>query len=143
MPVKAWYALGMGTRLRDWARGVRQELYALVLAGRDRRVPWYVRGLVLATVAYAASPVDLIPDFVPVVGLLDDLVIVPLAIVLIVKLMPAEVLAEARAKAAAVEEARRRGEVKRHPLRWVGLGVMVGLWVSVLALVAWGVWRWW
>ncbi len=82
--------------LRDWAKRLKHETYALYLAARDPRTPWYARALALAIAAYAASPIDLIPDFIPVLGYLDDLTLVPAGIWLVLKWIPAEVMAEAR-----------------------------------------------
>src|SRR5690349_16207844 len=87
-------------RLRDWARLIKRDVHALYLAGRDPRVPWYAKALAAAVAGYALSPIDLIPDFIPVFGLLDDLVIVPLGIALAIKLIPDDIMAEHRAAAA-------------------------------------------
>jgi uncharacterized membrane protein YkvA (DUF1232 family) len=84
---------------KQWARTVKRDAHALYLAARDPRVPWYAKALVVAIAAYAASPIDLIPDFIPVVGYLDDIIIVPLGIALVIKLIPAEIMAEYRALA--------------------------------------------
>src|SRR5258708_30934394 len=89
----------MLARLKIWAHSLRQEVHAIYLAARDPRVPWYAKALAMAVAAYALSPIDLIPDFIPVVGYLDDLVIVPLGIWLVVSLIPDKVMAECRAKA--------------------------------------------
>ena len=87
-------------RVREWARAVKRDVLVVYLVARDSRVPWPVKVLAAAVAAYALSPIDLIPDFIPVVGYLDDLVIVPLGILAVVKLVPAEVLAELRKEAA-------------------------------------------
>lgn len=86
-------------RLKEWARVVRRDAHALYLAARDRRLPWHVKLLAAAIAAYALSPIDLIPDFVPVLGYLDDLLLLPLAIALVVKLVPPALMAEHRAAA--------------------------------------------
>ena len=83
------------------ARRLKADTYALYLAYRDPRVPWYARLVAACVVAYALSPIDLIPDFIPVVGYLDDLLLVPLGIALAVRLIPPAVLAECRAQAQA------------------------------------------
>src|SRR5262245_34421483 len=88
-------------RLRSWARGIKRDVHALYLSARDPRVPWYAKAVALAVAAYALSPIDLIPDFIPVLGYLDDLILVPLGIIVAVKLVPPQVLAECRAKVAA------------------------------------------
>src|SRR5258708_34422908 len=85
--------------LKHWARRLKHELYALYLAYKDPRVPWYARLFAACVVGYAFSPIDLIPDPIPVLGYLDDLVLVPLGISLAVRMIPAPVLAECRAQA--------------------------------------------
>src|SRR5918994_5769326 len=86
-------------KLKAWANSIKRDVYALYLAARDSRVPWFAKALALATAAYALSPIDLIPDFIPVLGYLDDIIILPLAILLTVRLIPANVLAELRLQA--------------------------------------------
>jgi uncharacterized membrane protein YkvA (DUF1232 family) len=115
-------------RLRDWAREMKRDVTALYLAARDPRVPWYAKALALAVAAYALSPIDLIPDFIPVIGYLDDVVIVPLGILLAVRLIPPEVLAEHRATAAALGA---------RPVSRTAALVVVAIWMG-LALVAAG-----
>jgi uncharacterized membrane protein YkvA (DUF1232 family) len=113
-----------------WKRRVRQlkaETYALYLAYRDPRVPWYARLLVAVVVGYAFSPIDLIPDVVPVLGYLDDLILVPLGIWLALKLIPAEVMAEARARA-------REMMAEGKPVNRAAAVVIVGLWLLLAAL---------
>src|SRR5512144_2140697 len=90
----------MLNKLKARARALKQEVYAVYLAARDPRTPWYAKALVSLIIAYALSPIDLIPDFVPVLGYLDDLIIVPGGIWLAIRLIPPEVLEEARAMAA-------------------------------------------
>lgn len=113
------------TFLARWegrARQLKQEVYALYLAYRDPRVPWYARLLAAGVVAYAFSPLDLIPDFIPVLGYLDDLVLIPLGVALAIRLLPPAVLAECR------EEARQiiaRGK----PTNWAAAGVIVVVWL--------------
>ena len=85
--------------LRTWASRLRRDIAALYLAARDPRVPWYAKGLAAAVVAYALSPIDVIPDFVPVLGYLDDLIIVPLGIALVIRLIPRDVLDDLRIRA--------------------------------------------
>ncbi|MDP2806713.1 MAG: YkvA family protein [bacterium] len=85
--------------IRQKVADLKKETYALYLACRDPRVPWYAKAVAAATVAYAVSPIDLIPDFIPVIGYLDDLLIIPLGIALSVRLIPVEIMAECRQKA--------------------------------------------
>src|ERR1700726_701123 len=87
------------TDIKIWARGLRREGPAVYLAAHDPRVPWHARILAIAVAGYALSPIDLIPDFIPVVGLVDDLIILPLGIWLVLSLIPEDVMAEYRAKA--------------------------------------------
>src|ERR671930_464147 len=96
--------MGRFDRARAQARKLKRDAYALYYVVRDRRTPWYARAVAAAVVAYALSPFDLIPDFVPVLGYLDDLVIVPLGIALALRMVPAPVLMECRARAASAAE---------------------------------------
>ena len=89
------------SRLREWAAALERDAHAVWLAARDPRTPWIAKAVALAPAAYAFSPIDLIPDFVPVVGLLDDLILVPAGLWLAMRLIPPEVLAEHRATAEA------------------------------------------
>jgi uncharacterized membrane protein YkvA (DUF1232 family) len=98
-------------QLKARARALKREAYAIYLAARDPRTPWYAKALVFFVVAHTFSPIDLIPDFIPVLGYLDDLIITPGGIWLAVRLIPAEVLAEARATAAARDVDRSVGNV--------------------------------
>lgn len=115
-------------RLRTWARGLKRETYALYLACRDPRTPWYAKAVAGLVVAYALSPLDLIPDPIPVLGYLDDLVLIPLGLALAVRLIPLEVLADCRARAAV--------EGGRGPRSLVAAVVIVLVWIGVAALVA-------
>jgi uncharacterized membrane protein YkvA (DUF1232 family) len=87
------------TLIRQWARVIKCDVHALWLAARDSRTPWHAKLLALVTAAYALSPIDLIPDFIPVIGYLDDLVLVPLGVLLVVRLIPSELMQEYRATA--------------------------------------------
>ncbi|MBI4497749.1 MAG: DUF1232 domain-containing protein [Chloroflexi bacterium] len=113
-----------------WKQRVRQlktETYALYLACKDQRVPWYARMFAAFVVAYAFSPIDLIPDPIPVLGYLDDLLLVPLGLLLALKLIPEDVLTECRAKAQMVMDQGR-------PTNWVAAGVIVAIWLVAGAL---------
>lgn len=94
----------MPDRIRDWARAMKRDVHAVYLAARDPRVPWYAKAVALCVAGYALSPIDLIPDFVPVLGYLDDVVIVPAGILAVVRLIPPEIMAEHRASAARESE---------------------------------------
>jgi len=80
--------------VKDWARTIKRDVHAVYLAARDPRTPWYAKALALCVAGYALSPIDLIPDFIPVLGYLDDAIIVPLGILAVVKMIPPEVMAE-------------------------------------------------
>lgn len=115
--------------LKERARTLRTETYALYLVARDPRTPWFAKLLAAGVVAYALSPIDLIPDFIPVIGYLDDLLLVPLGIWLAIQLVPAEVMAEARERAAQ--------EVGANlPVSRGAAVVIVGVWLCVAALAA-------
>ena len=109
-------------------------MHAIWLAARDPRVPWAARLLALLVAGYALSPIDLIPDFVPVLGLLDDLVIVPLGIVLVLRLIPPDLLAEHRATA---ELAALR------PVSRAGAAAIIALWIVLVAAAGWWIHRHW
>jgi len=111
--------------LKRWARHLKQETFALYLAARHPETPWYAKLLVAAIVAYALSPIDLIPDFVPVLGYLDDLLLIPAGIALALQLIPASIMAECRAKAQANVRASR-----------AAAGVIIVIWLVLAALAA-------
>jgi uncharacterized membrane protein YkvA (DUF1232 family) len=106
------------------ARKLKMEVYALYIASKDRRVPWHARVVAIVVVAYAFSPIDLIPDPIPVLGYLDDLILIPLGIALVIKLIPAEVLKDCREKAALTMRAGK-------PKNWVAGGIIILIWVSL------------
>ena len=118
--------------LRTWARRVKRDAMTLWFARRDPRTPWAAKALAVFVVAYALSPIDLIPDFIPVLGLLDDLVLLPGLIWLALRLLPPEVLADARAQA----EAWQRGAAAR-PHSVAGAVAIVLAWVLALGLAGW------
>ncbi len=120
--------------LKERAEALEREAYALYLAYRDPRTPWYAKVWTALVVAYAFSPIDLIPDFIPVLGYLDDLLIVPAGIALALKLIPAEVWRECRARAQREHE---EGEPKSR----AGALIVIGLWLLAIGLVATVVWR--
>ena len=87
-----------------WARTIKRDVHAVYLAARDPRMPWYAKASALCVAGYALSPIHLIPDFIPVLGYLDDLIIVPLAIMVVVKLIPPDAMAKHRAAASVAAE---------------------------------------
>ena len=108
------------------------EAHAVWLAARDPRTPWHARAFGLLVAAYALSPIDLIPDFIPVLGLLDDAILIPAGVWLFARMLPPDVMAEHRAAAAAAAE---------RPRSRAGLLIILAIWVA-LALVAWSLLRW-
>jgi uncharacterized membrane protein YkvA (DUF1232 family) len=118
-------------RLKAWARSIKQDVVALWLAARDPRVPWYAKAMAMAIAAYALSPIDLIPDFIPVLGYLDELILLPLAIMLAIRMIPPDVLADLRAEAA------RRSA---RPVSRLAAAVIVAVWIAAAALLLWAFW---
>jgi uncharacterized membrane protein YkvA (DUF1232 family) len=119
-------------QLKRRARELNREVFALFLAARHPGTPWYAKALLLAIVAYAVSPIDLIPDFLPVIGLLDDVILLPLGIALALKMIPRAVIEECRMRVATSNfESSRLGRIGA-----IGIGVV---WVALLAfVVVWG-----
>ncbi len=114
----------MVERLRGWARSIKRDVHALYLSARDPRVPWYAKAVALAVAAYALSPIDLIPDFIPVLGYLDELIILPLGILLAVRLIPPAVFAEHRATATTTPVQASRGAAVVIIAIWIGLALV-------------------
>lgn len=118
----AWQAL------REWARALKRDVLALYLAARDRRTPWLARVLAMLVAAYALSPIDFIPDFVPVLGYLDDIILVPLGIWFVLRLIPADLIAEHRAAAIVMAE---------RPVSRLAAGVIAGVWLGAATVLVW------
>ena len=117
-------------KLKQRAYQLKTETFTLYLAARDRRTPWYAKLLVAGIVAYALSPIDLIPDFVPILGYLDDLILIPIGIAFAIKLIPDSVLAECRARA---QEATQNGK----PVSWVAGVVVILVWLGLALMGTW------
>jgi uncharacterized membrane protein YkvA (DUF1232 family) len=115
-------------RARNWARLIKRDVHVLYLAGRDPRVPWYAKALAIGVAGYALSPLDLIPDFIPVLGLIDDLILVPLGVLLALRLIPPEFLRELRAAAASAGD---------RPVSRMGGVVIVMIWIASIGLSVW------
>jgi uncharacterized membrane protein YkvA (DUF1232 family) len=113
--------------LKARARQVKVDLVALSLAARDPRTPWYAKLIVAGAVAYALSPVDLIPDFIPVIGLADDLILIPIALALAIRFIPDEVLADCRSRA---------GEIAERRTSRIAAAVIIGFWIALATLGA-------
>jgi uncharacterized membrane protein YkvA (DUF1232 family) len=119
-------------RLEIWkerARTIKRETYALYFACRDPRVPWYAKALAAVVVAYAFSPIDLIPDFIPIVGYLDDIVLIPLGVMVVRAMIPTAVLADCRERAARLDS---------EPRNRLAAVVIVAIWIALtVAAVYW------
>ncbi len=122
----------MLAQMKQWSRLIKRDVHAIYLASRDPRVPWYAKILGIAVAAYALSPIDLIPDFIPVLGYLDDLIIVPLGIALVVRLIPPDIMAEHRELAAAAQD---------RPVSIVGGTLIVVIWILAGLLIGWLIYR--
>ena len=107
---------------RQRARELKREVYALYFACRDPRVPWYAKALAAVIVGYAFSPIDLIPDFIPVLGYLDELVLIPLGVMAVRALVPEAVLSECRERAARLEG---------KPTNRIAAAVIVAIWIAL------------
>ena len=124
----------MLSRIKSWARGLKRDGHAICLASRDPRVPWYAKALAVAVAGYALSPIDLIPDFIPIIGYLDDLIILPLGIWLVVSLIPDDIMVECRARA---------DEAGRRPTSRAGMAAIILLWIAGALALGWIFYAWW
>jgi uncharacterized membrane protein YkvA (DUF1232 family) len=116
----------------NWAQSLQRDVMTLWFALKHRETPWMARALAAVLVAYALSPVDLIPDFIPVLGLLDDLLIVPAGVWLLLKLLPAPVMVDCRTQAQQWWQTH-----QKRPKSWAGLALILTLW----GFAAWLTWR--
>ena len=121
-------------KLKAWSKRIKRDGMTLWFAGKDPRTPWYAKALGVLVVAYALSPIDLIPDFIPVLGYVDDVLLLPVLIWLTIKLLPPDVISACRLRAD--EWMREKGAKPRSAL---GAILIVGVWVA-FALAAW---LWW
>jgi uncharacterized membrane protein YkvA (DUF1232 family) len=119
-------------RLKQWARAIKRDFHAVYLASRDPRVPWHAKFAAICVASYAFSPIDLIPDFIPIIGYLDELILLPIAILLVTKLIPPEIMAEHRATAANAES---------RPRSIVAAAVIVLIWLIAMAATGWLAYR--
>lgn len=124
----------MFDQLKSRARALKREAYALYIAVRDPRVPWYAKVFLGLVVAHTFSPIDLIPDFIPVLGYLDDLIITPLGVALALKMIPPEVMADARRRS---EELIQQGK----PVSRVGAMIVIAIWVVIILAIGWAIVR--
>ncbi|WP_078551473.1 YkvA family protein [Bacillus alkalicellulosilyticus] len=115
-------------KIKKWAKKIKQQIFVLYLAYKDERVPWYVKLFTACVVAYAFSPIDLIPDFIPILGYVDDIILVPLGIMFALKMIPKEVLAECEGKA---KEMMTKGK----PKNWIVGTLIILLWLIFMLWV--------
>lgn len=115
-------------KIKVWAKKLKQQIYVLYFAYKDERVPWYAKLFAVCVVAYAFSPIDLIPDFIPILGYLDDVILVPLGIVVALKMMPNEVISDCEEKA---KELMRNGK----PKNWLVGSIIIFLWSIIILWV--------
>jgi uncharacterized membrane protein YkvA (DUF1232 family) len=126
--------MGLLDRFKQRARQLKSETFALYLAARHPQTPWHAKLLAAGIVAYAFSPIDLIPDFIPILGYLDDLILIPLGIALVIRLIPPLVLAECRERAG---EAMRQGK----PVNRTAAAVIIAIWIALAVLCGWWAYR--
>ena len=119
-------------KLKIRARSIRRDVHAIYLAARDPRTPWFAKALAICVAGYALSPIDLIPDFIPVLGYLDDVLIVPLGIVAVLKLIPADVMAQSRAAAAVAAE---------RPVSHAAAAAIILVWIGSIGFAGWMAYR--
>ncbi|MDF2000211.1 MULTISPECIES: YkvA family protein [Peribacillus] len=116
-------------KIKAWTRNLKKQVFILYFAYKDNRVPWYAKLFAACVVAYAFSPIDLIPDFIPILGYIDDVIIVPLGIMLALKMIPASVLTDCEEKA---EELMKKGK----PKNWIVGSIIILIWGLILI---WGI----
>jgi len=120
--------MGFAGKLLDQGKHLKSHVYTLYHGVCDPRVPWYVKMLTLLVIAYVISPIDIIPDFIPVIGLLDDVILVPIAITLVMKLMPEEVIRDYQSQ---------QQEIKSRVLKITGIIIVVSIWLLLIVLCYW------
>ncbi len=132
------YRLDASILMTKWkirAHALKSSAMAVYVAVRDPRTPWYVRVLAVCVATYALSPIDLIPDFIPVIGYFDDLIIIPLGIALVVRLLPAGVWTDAQKRSVEMDAG-------SGPPKWIGGAIIVMIWIVSVASATWFAWRW-
>jgi uncharacterized membrane protein YkvA (DUF1232 family) len=121
-------------RWKEKAKQLKNEVYVLYQALKDPRTPWYAKALITLIAAYVLSPVDLIPDFIPVLGYLDDIVLVTVVVLMVRKMIPKEVLEEYRQRV--------KPDVVKDKSKWIAATIIIGIWLLVLYLIVKSVWLW-
>lgn len=115
----------MFDKIKTWARSLKRQIFILYFACKDERVPWHAKAFTACVVAYAFSPIDIIPDFIPILGYLDDVILVPIGIMIALKMIPKNVLTDCEVKA---EEMMKNGK----PKNWIVGSLIVMIWVLII-----------
>ncbi|TFH58601.1 YkvA family protein [Peribacillus frigoritolerans] len=115
----------MFDKIKTWARSLKRQIFTLYFACKDERVPWHAKVFTACVVAYAFSPIDIIPDFIPILGYLDDVILVPIGVMIALKMIPKNVLADCEVKA---EEMMKNGK----PKNWIVGSLIVMIWVLII-----------
>lgn len=115
------------TKIRNWAKVIKSNLIILDIALKDCRTPWYAKAMIFLVIAYALSPIDLIPDFIPIIGLLDDLILLPMGIYISIQLIPQNILSDAKRNSNNYEWRKRKN--------WFGLILVISIWLILLILI--------
>ncbi|MGE7596412.1 YkvA family protein [Peribacillus frigoritolerans] len=115
----------MFDKIKTWARSLKRQIFILYFACKDERVPWHAKVFTACVVAYAFSPIDIIPDFIPILGYLDDVILVPIGIMIALKMIPKNVLTDCEVKA---EEMMKKGK----PKNWIVGSLIVMIWVLII-----------
>ncbi len=115
-------------KLRTWANKIKSRLYAIYIAYTEYTLPWYVKVLAVCVLAYALSPIDLIPDFIPILGYIDDIILLPLGIALLIKIIPKEIMAECEKKAESLSK-------QKLPKNYAAAAVIVLIWILIAGLI--------
>ncbi|MEB2630760.1 DUF1232 domain-containing protein [Peribacillus frigoritolerans] len=115
----------MFDKIKTWARSLKRQIFILYFACKDERVPWHAKVFTACVVAYAFSPIDIIPDFIPILGYLDDVILVPIGIMIALKMIPKSVLTDCEGKA---EEMMKNGK----PKNWIVGSLIVMIWVLII-----------
>jgi uncharacterized membrane protein YkvA (DUF1232 family) len=124
----------MFAQLKAWAKQLKRQVFVLYFAYKDKRTPWYAKLFAICVVAYAFSPIDLIPDFIPILGYLDEVILLPFAITIALKMMPVSVIEECTVKA---EERIKNGK----PKNWFVGSLIILVWVLVAVWISTTVYR--
>jgi uncharacterized membrane protein YkvA (DUF1232 family) len=112
-------------KIKAWAKNLKRQIFILYLASKDNRVPWYAKVFIICVVAYAFSPIDLIPDFIPILGYLDDIILVPLGILLALKMIPKQVILDCEKQA---NEMMKKGK----PKNWIVGSLIIFVWIAII-----------